>query len=734
MSSQQRLRGVRVLKAVSSAVRLNILNLLFDKGPLSYTELMNMLKMSPSRDAGRFAYHLKFLLKADLIEADVESKKYCLTELGKMVIDVAEEIEKKSLKAQKVLVRTSRYALEEFDVNKIAESLIKEAGLPIELAQKIAKEAERRLVKAKTKYLTAPLIREVVNAILIEKGLEEYRHKLTRLGLPVHDVSSLLAKRAAFPGASFVCEEAGKNVFEEYTLLNVLPRDVADSYLSGALHIHSLGQWVLKPHEIVHDLRFFFKNGLKLERVSILQPSFPPPKSFETALNLVFNVVMQSAREVIDAQTFEYFNIFLAPFVKGVENARVKEALRLFIFNLSQCANVTINLELTVPDFVVERPAVGVSGEQLGKYGDFFEESQLLASLILEVLAEESMHKPLLNPRFIVKMRPETFTNHKAVEMLQEAHCLATEKGAIYFASLSEKNGKDSAFSASGYRLNADLKGDWEIDTLRVSILGCVTVNLPRIAYECEKEKAKFFEILRDRLEMAAHALEIKYRGLKTRGRGLLPFLVHCVDGDQYLRLESSPRLINLAGLREAAEAFCGKSVYEDENALKFALETTKYVSDFAFKADKRREKRLLPSVLPFVEASRRLARLDIERYGVSKVRFLGTREKPYYSTFSRITIQDGEKFSKAIMVEKEMYRLPNGGSLTVVELGDVQKEPSELLSLSRKLVENYDIDFFTYNRNLTYCLNCKRSWFGSLHKCPSCGTVSTLTTVNRYP
>jgi predicted transcriptional regulator len=52
------MRGIRVLKAVSSAVRLNILNALFDYGPLSYTELMSFLKMNPSRDAGRFAYHL----------------------------------------------------------------------------------------------------------------------------------------------------------------------------------------------------------------------------------------------------------------------------------------------------------------------------------------------------------------------------------------------------------------------------------------------------------------------------------------------------------------------------------------------------------------------------------------------------------------------------------------------------------------------------------------------------
>jgi len=344
------MRGIRVLKAVSSAVRLNILSALFENGPLSYTELMSLLKMNPSRDAGRFAYHLKFLLKAGLIEADVESKKYRLTDLGKMVIDVAGEIEKRSFKAQRILVRTSRFTLEEFDATKIANSLIKEAGVPPELAQKIAKEAEKRLLKARTRYLTAPLIREVVNGILIEKGLEEHRHKLTRLGLPVHDVSAYLKSKVSVD-ASSVCEEFGRSVLEEYTLLNVLPRDIADAYLSGEIHLHSLGFWILKPSEIIHDLRFFIKNGLSQKTANIFQPFTKLPRNLNSALNLAFNVLLQASKETSGAQVLEYFNVFLAPFSKGLDAVTIKEALRLFIISVSQHVNASINLELTIPKF-----------------------------------------------------------------------------------------------------------------------------------------------------------------------------------------------------------------------------------------------------------------------------------------------------------------------------------------------------------------------------------------------
>src|SRR5512137_728102 len=217
MVNQQphRSRGVKVLKAVSSPLRLQILNLLFDKSALSYTELMNQLKMNPSRDAGRFAYHLKFMLKAELVEADVESKKYYLTDLGKMVLDVADRVEKKAVKPRGMMVRTSHLTVEEFDTNKIANSLIREAKVPAELAQKAAKEAEKRLVKSKTKYLTASLIREVVNSILVEKGFEEYRHKLTRVGMPIHDVTALIENKDAVQDPAAAISKAGETVLGE---------------------------------------------------------------------------------------------------------------------------------------------------------------------------------------------------------------------------------------------------------------------------------------------------------------------------------------------------------------------------------------------------------------------------------------------------------------------------------------------------------------------------------------
>jgi ribonucleoside-triphosphate reductase len=727
-------RGVKILKAVSSSLRLQILNLLFDRGPLSYTELMSSLKMNPTRDAGRFAYHLKFLLRADLIEADVEAKKYCLTELGKMVIDVADKIEKKALKPKSMLIRTSRFALEEFDANKIASSLFREAKMPTELAQKVAKEAEKRLLKSKTKYLTAPLVREVVNAVLIEKGLEEYRHKLTRLGLPVYDVASLLEGKKTARRVGSVGEQLGETILREYVLLNVFPRDVADAHLSGSIFVEGLGSWILKPSEIMHDLRFFLQHGFNLERINVFKSSLPSPSSLESALSTAFNVLLHSAREVDATQTFDYFNVFLAPFAKDAKLTEVKEALRLFILEVNQHVKASFGLELTVPDFIAGKQVLGSDGKVLGKYGDFVEESQLLASLIFEIFIEESLRKPLFNPAIILKVRENAFADEKAKKMLLKAHQLASEKGVFYFANLLGGNKYESVFSSSGFKLKTDTSGDWEIDTLRTGCLGKVGVNLPRIAVESGKDKAKFLEIFKERLEMAARALEIKYRALKQHCAGLLPFLSQEVNGDQYFRLENCSRIINLIGLKEAAEIFSGKSIYEDEKSLAFAEEVIQQASDYANKSVIKHGKNVSLAALPSVEASERLAQLDIERYGIAKVRFSGTREKPFYSAASKLILKENEILPAALKVEEKLGKMFDaGGYFSVIELGEVEHKPEALMDLTKQIFESGSLEFFTYNRKLTYCVNCKRSWFGRLQKCPSCGAVSTLAFLDQF-
>ena len=725
--------GVRVLKAVSSPLRLKMLTLFLERGPLSYTEIMNLLRLSPVRDAGRFAYHLKQLLNMDLIEPDVETRKYRLTELGRKIVDFTDELEEAAYDKRKMLVRTSRLAMEGFDRNKIAESLIKEAEVPVDLAQKIARETEKRLQETKAKYLTAPLIREFVNAILVEKGLEEFRHKLTRLGLPVYDVTNII-KKASSAGLDIemVHKAAGNAVIGEYTLLSILPRDVADAHISGTLHLNNLGNWILMPNEFLHDLRFFMKAGLKLEKPS-MPLSSSPPKNLRSALSMTVDILRLASTELSGAQTIDFFNIFLAPFTKGLKRDEVREQLRLFLVEVNHTVpkDVCLGVEPVIPDFLAESQAVGMNGEALGIYSDFADDSRLVALALSEVMLEEP--KPVLNPRLILKVRPEVLQRDDCERLLYEAHRLTAERGTVFFANLSSRSEVFASYTSAGSRFADDWKGDWELDTIRTGSIDSVILNLPRAIYESEGKKSVFFENLYDVSEKALRALEMKYLIIGRRvEEGLLPFFTQKRE-DAYFRLEGALRQINLVGLNEAIGLLSGKDISKDKEAMSLADEIFDYLSKIVREYAGKYDARYALSSTPNLEASERLASLDVERYGWGVVRAQGDKKRPFYTHATVIPNSAEIPLEEYLSLEEKFHRLTGGGHLAMLPVEADSADPDALLSTTKRIVSAHSLGFYTYGLGIIYCSNCQRTFRGDVIKCPVCGSVNAVIHVNPY-
>ena len=727
LSTRRRL-GARVLKAVSSNLRLNILKLLSDRGPLSYTEIMNLLKLSPSKDAGRFAYHLKVLLNMDLIEPDVESKKYMLTDLGKSIVDFASHLEERAFK-RRMLVRTSRLAIEYFDRNKITESLVREADVPIDLAQKIAREAEERLLKLDTKYLTAPLIREFVNAILIERGLEEYRHKLTRLGLPVYDVTQLIkAMSASSANVEAIRMAAGNRVIEEYTLLNTLPRDIADAHLSGTLNLDNLSCWILKMSSFMHDLRFFFKNGLVIREQSSDNISIKPPKSFRAALHLIADALRLASTEVSCEQGVDFFNIFLAPFISGLSPEEIKDELARFLssLNLTVSTGISFGIETEIPSFIAESKAIGPNGNVIGVYGDYADEAFILSSLILDIFSEMCNFKPIFNPSLIIRVHPEKLVSSDVEGLLYKAHLLAVY-GLPYFANIFFGSEEKVSYTANGQGFSANWKGDWELDIVRVGCMGSVTLNLPRAFYEARGDMKTLLNNIYDFSEKALRALEIKYLTIKQRVyEGLLPFLFQGGKKDPYCRFDNSLFLVSLVGLNETAQSAMKNAVYQGNDPLEFiemiSSHIVKIISDYS----RKKGMRCALSLTPDMEASKRMAALDIERYGLAEVNVSGDREKPYYSSINSMAYDPNIPLEKYLSIEERLHKFFSGSHLVKIPIGE--SEPEQLLSMTKRIVNAFKIPLYTFDTTLTYCSNCHKTFHGNQPKCPLCGSVSTIT------
>lgn len=686
--------GIQVLKAISASIRIQILNLLLEQGPLSYTEIMNYLKLDATRDAGRFAYHLKSLLKADLIEPDVEAKKYRLTDLGRQIIKMTDEIEDQTYKRRRMLVRTSRLSIEEFDRNKIAQSLITEANVPTDIAQKIARETEKRLQQFNTKYLTAPLIREIANTILIEKHYEDYRHKLTRLGLPVHEVAHLIDTPQ--PNVEAINKAAGNAVIEEYTLLNVLPRSISDAHISGNIHLHNLGTWILKPNEITHALEYF----LQIHK----------PKTFEAALTVTLNMVRNTATEITGQQNLNDFNIHLAPYTKGVPPDKIKVSLRLFVEGLNQTTLTPTTISLETSEKKTTSNTV---------------EAQRLTHLLLETLEEENKDQPLLNPRIIVRTRPETFKESQSESLMHEAHKLAATSVLVYFANQSADSQMNATYTVSGLRLGDEWHNDWELDTQRTGNLDTVTINLPRTSFEAQADEDRFFELLDDQLETARQALEIKYQTIKKHAeQNLLPCLTQRATGDKYFRLENSTQTTILVGLDEVLEVLLGKDTTENHGKAFVTTEKIlKYVNAYAKRHMKKPQTRLTTAIIPNSAATRRLAKLDAEKYGWGVVTTRGTKERPYYSDINTLSTSVKEQLS----LEERIHQLTPGGHLALVKVEEKLPSPPLLLEKTKQLATS-KVGLFAYELSLTRCFHCKTTSYRSHLKCPNCGSTNIRT------
>jgi len=159
---------------------------------------------------------------------------------------VVKELQKRNEQAarlfenyHRVYVRTSDGILESFKKQKIVESLITETTLPKNTCADIASEVEGDIRRLELRYISAPLIREMVSSKLLERRYMQAKAEYSRLGLPIYDITQII-REAGTPNPEALHKKFGDTVAEEFALVKLLPDDVSKAHLSGVIHIHDL--------------------------------------------------------------------------------------------------------------------------------------------------------------------------------------------------------------------------------------------------------------------------------------------------------------------------------------------------------------------------------------------------------------------------------------------------------------------------------------------------------------
>ncbi len=642
----------------------------------------------------------------------------------------------KYLKSNQLRVRTARDTIESFDKSKIEKTLIVETGASPEIADKIATSVWKEVRKLDVEYLTAPMLREMVNTKLVENGLETLRRRYTRLGIPVYNITNLIENGSRdnanmIHNPETVHKYVADEALKQYALLHILPNELADAHLGGDIHIHDLEFFAGRPVNCLqHDLRFFIKNGLKVDGTGDHTSVAGPPNHIETLMNHSGEIMLAAQQNMSGGQSMSLWNVFVAPFAHGLPYEKVKQAVQMFIYNLnmayaargSQVPFTSINLEFTVPDFLKEEPAYGPKGRLVGTYGDFEDETRMLQRAFTEVLLEgDSDGKPHLFPNTIYALRKEVLKDEFA-EDLELVHELSSKYGTAYFTNmLPSYRGQMANYMGCRTSLSDNWTGDWDKDCFRTGNLAYITLNLPRIAYQ-SKDEDEIFEYLDSYLRLSEEVLMLRRKQAVAclDDYNLLPFLTQELNDERYYRVENSTMSFGFVGLNEMLQSFCGSGI-DDPDSLKLGLKVIDYMNGRTQELKKDTGLRWTILQTPAESTAYRFATLDREKFGNNAIT-QGDSEAYYYTNSSHLPVDTSLNLAEKIRIEEQFHSRTLGGHIFHAFMGESHSDPEALMSLTGKIAKKSDIGFWAYSSALSFCIKCKTLMKGLQDNCASCG------------
>jgi anaerobic ribonucleoside-triphosphate reductase len=573
-------------------------------------------------------------------------------------------------------VRTTDGHIVDYDRNRIVRQIVEETrlvetfygyvGASEEQAQEIAREVEYRIRGMGLKYLSGPLIREVVNMALLEKGLVQYRNVCTRVGTPVFDAHLIDVGRGfeAHDNANLQenaetshKKKADKISKEQYLLQ--LPPDLADHHLSGEMHIHDLEYFGTRPFCQDWDLRYFFYYGLMPDGNGTKASVAGPAKRAEVAILHAVKALGSAQTNFAGGQGYYNFLTFLAPYLEGISYGEIKQLMQMFVYEMTQMMVArggqlvfsSIQLSPGVPSLWLDKPCVYKGKVWDGKstplktYGEFEREVRLLFKAIMEVMLEgDYWGKPFSFPKPEISIEPD-FMNER--EEFNRAHPdlptyrelylltfeLASKFGTPYYDNQLPKYrgaGKGiSCYQCCAYQFSAvaDKDSDFEKKLyfgdgshFSMGSWQVVSVNCPRAAYKAEGDDNRLFAELKALMDVAIEIFKIKRRWMdQIRAHSRMPFAMQRPKdpntgerGAVAVDLEGLVYTIGVVGVNEMVQHHVGKQLHESKEAFRLAVRAMTEMDVYAKKLSAENNMTIALARTPAETTGQRFAVADL--------------------------------------------------------------------------------------------------------------------------
>lgn len=661
-SASKRVR--MIFSVMASPNRIDILRILNTKGPLTYSELKALAGFKSKKESGKFAYHLRKLLRQLLVALNKAERRYTITNLGKLVLSLARQIEERSIiESGKMYVRTSRHTIEEFNSHKIIQSLVREANLPLEQAHKITEEVENKIYKFQTAYLTSSLIRETVNSVLIEHGHEEYRNKLARLGLPSSDIVEMLSAEGATVDG--VMARAAGSVFSEYLVFSTLPKDIADMHLAGEINISNAGVWGLLPDTIFLDLSEL-EDGLDLKGHLLGVTRIPTIKGSDDAMAALPALVSLLSREASSEVVLEGIVPALLKNIKDPED-------------ISSRFTRTLTASSAAPSHSAGMPITTIAVPEL-------DARQLNA--LLDGYKKYIDATPVPRIGLAITGRSKDSLDHVAA-IVRSGGIISIGSG-VRASSGIRKAGKGAAAMS----------------------LHSLSINLPRLAYESNRDETYFRAKLALMIKPSLAAMVMRKKTIVGYvKKGLMPSLA---SATQSMQRGSSAIVVNLTGARESVHNILGEA---SGDVLQKVLKTAVEVA--ATQGKQLGEEGAGVSMVAD-DSGTRFASLDSEKYG--KVSLLQSQNTTNYS--QGMTLNGREILSDRAAIQECMAidKLLNGGFAASLDVTDLAAA-----DIKSALEAAAELSFLRPRIRLAVCATCGRRSKAAADKCEHCKSPHKL-------
>jgi anaerobic ribonucleoside-triphosphate reductase len=536
---------------------------------------------------------------------------------------------------------------------------------------------------------------------------------------------------------------AANKISDEYALLRLLDSEEAHAHLYGDIHIHMLRYFDLRPYCQVWDPRMILEHGLPpLDSWTHYNKSGPAGSLRVAVIHLAkWLGIIQG--EFSGGQGYDYITAFLAPYAKGLSEREIEQSMQCLIYEINQIFAAigrqvpfsSISCTPTIPDGLLNIPAIGPYGKIFGKYGDYKDAClKLFDALTMVYIKGDYNGKLFAFPKHEIKLKREWLDKYKAsyLKVMEETATMGTP----YFLNMCPEWMLDEIHSQccrkflSGNQIiskdildpkKRKIANVWEY-YVSVGSLQCVSLNLPRYAY-MSKSEDNYFEILDNKMELCANILRKKWKLMEKRLKsGHLPLCSGKIKGEPIFRLKDQNLSIGYTGLNEAVKSLIGLELHEKNIAYNLGKRILEYMVVKCNSMTERDDKCYSLRQQPAGSTARRLALLDLKHFPKQAIP-QSRGNSAYYTNSDHIRYDANIPLSHRIRLQGDFHPIVNGGVITHIWLGEQKPDINELWELTKNICLNTNTAYFAYTIDFTYCPGCKKMFRGGQWNCPECNS-----------